>query len=367
MPKKFRVLFLNQTLGVGGAEKVLNDLLNYLSRQRINVIAYSTNTRAYPKATQISLVVDLIGDWKGLIKGLALLPIAFVYYGYIVFSNRKVDVVFLSGFIEKILGSIWASWFSIPVVWEEFGPYGKLMTQFGGLTKVMYQLVTPIPRQVIVPSHHTAKWLIGQFPNLKEKVVIIALATPANAKKVTSGKDLVVCVSRLEKLKGQDNLITAWREVIDNVPGAKLKIIGEGDQLPVLKQLAAELNISKSVRLTGWVKDSKAEMAKSEMVVFPTVWPLEGFGMVAIEAMSESKPVVALNFGPVPEVVDSKTGILVPAGDNHALAQAIIKLLQDKSFARKLGKNGYAKWKQKFTWQVSGPKYLQVFMQACAN
>lgn len=180
-------------------------------------------------------------------------------------------------------------------------------------------------------------------------------------------KPLVCCVSRLEVGKGQDLLIQAWSKVISLVPQARLRIIGEGDWYEGLKLEIRRLKLESTVTLTGWVKDAVAEMAKSDIVVFPTLWPLEGFGMVAIEAMSQAKPVVGFNFGPVPEIVTGECGILVRPRDIPALAEAIVDLLTHPAKAKRMGQAGRKRYLAHYTFDQVGPQYLQVFakIQTC--
>ncbi len=180
-------------------------------------------------------------------------------------------------------------------------------------------------------------------------------------------KHLVCCVSRLESGKGQDLLIQAWPKVISLVPTAKLRIVGEGEQFSNLKSQVSNLNLDGSVKLTGWVKDSLAEIAKSSVVIFPTLWPLEGFGLVAVEAMSQAKPVVGFKFGPIPEIVTKDCGILVPPGDISALAGAIVDLLTHPVKAKLLGRAGRKRYLSHYIFDQIGPRYLQVFKFVLAN
>ena len=83
-------------------------------------------------------------------------------------------------------------------------------------------------------------------------------------------------------------------------------------------------------------------MADLDVFVLPSLW--EGFGLVLVEAMAAGRPVVASAVGPIPEiVVDGVTGLLVPPGDPAALAEAIIRVLQDPELASAMGRAGRAR------------------------
>jgi glycosyltransferase involved in cell wall biosynthesis len=67
----------------------------------------------------------------------------------------------------------------------------------------------------------------------------------------------------------------------------------------------------------------------------------EGFGMVALEAMERARPVIAADIGGLGELVrDGETGVLVPAGEAQALADAIVRVAGDLALARQMGEAG---------------------------
>ncbi len=356
------ITFINQTLGVGGAETFTHGLFDWLTAHNVRIDIYSTNLLAYPKARQIPLVIDVIGDWIGLVKGICLLPLGIWYYGYLVWKCRSTDLILMTGFIEKILVTPWAKLLGIAVIWVEYAPLQSVFSLFGGLPKWMYLQVVGMPDLTIVPSVNTLRSTAGP------RKVVIPCAFKLKKKYQYPKTTLsVCCVSRLEKGKGQDLLIKAWRDVVAQVPRARLRIVGQGDQYQNLKFQISNLKLSSSVMLVGWVPDSLTEMAKSRLVVFPTLWSLEGFGLVAVEAMSLGKPVVGFKYGPVPEIVTPGCGILVAPGDTQALARAIIDLLTHPGKLRQMGKLARQRYLKNYTFDQIGHRYLQAFERACAT
>lgn len=346
-----KILFINQTLGIGGAETFNLGLFNWLKKQNVLVKSYTTNDKfnvSLENAKEIPVVLDIIGDWKGLIKAKILFVYGLWVYIRILLDNLDNDVIYMSGFVEKIIITPIARLLNKPVVWVEFGPLESVLNKFMGLPKLLYRLVSSLPDVVIMPSRHTykANVAITHIPTAKVRVIPCAIeeASHRNAK---AQKNLVVCVSRLEKGKGQDLLIEAWPRVLEKFPNAKLKIIGEGSLI---------LKPCKNVEVTGYVQDAVAEIAKASVFVFPSVWPLEGFGLVMLEAMSLGVPVVAFNRGTAPEIIDAHSGILV-----DDLTQGIIAMLKNPA------KGGRKRFLDNFTFDVVGPKYLQAMEYALAT
>lgn len=345
-----KVLFINQTLGIGGAETFNKGLFNWLKGQNIKIKSYTTNERFNKKldsAQKIPVVLDIIGNWRGLLKSFVLFPYALIIYLVIFLKSLNCDVIFMTGFVEKIIITPIAKLLNKPVVWVEFGPLESVFKKFFGLPKFLYRLVSKLPDAVIMPTQHTyrSNSAITQIPAAKVRIIPCAIEVQRN-KGTKVQRDLVVCVSRLEKGKGQDLLIEAWPRVLEKFPTAKLKIIGEG---------SIKLNKCKNVEVVGYVKDATAEIAKAKVLVFPSVWPLEGFGLVMIEAMSLGVPVVAFNRGTAPEIIDEQSGILV-----DDLAVGIIKMLEHPVTG------GVKRFKENYSFDIIGPKYLNVFKYAVA-
>src|SRR5262249_21184264 len=118
-------------------------------------------------------------------------------------------------------------------------------------------------------------------------------------------------------------------------------------------QLAETLGISDSVEFAGYLPDEElAELYSSSSVfVLPSVNKLEGFGIVALEALSYATPVITTHFAGSSDIITrSKAGLIVPPGDSAILANAIITLLEDHGQAQSMGARGAAAVNREFGW-----------------
>lgn len=151
---------------------------------------------------------------------------------------------------------------------------------------------------------------------------------------------LVGVVARLEQEKGHPTLIDAWPSVLASFPDATLLMIGEGSRLDTLRAQVRDLGLERSVIFTGR-RDDVPEVTKSlDVAVLPSY--REAQGLTILEAMALSRPVVASNVGGIPEMIeDGRTGLLVPPHDPTALADAILRLLQDHPLADTLARAGH--------------------------
>ena len=147
---------------------------------------------------------------------------------------------------------------------------------------------------------------------------------------------IIAYVGRISPYKGVHLLIQAFGLVRQEVPTAKLLVVGKHtfpDYSRKLREMADD-----SVIFAGYVSDEELPYyyAACDLYATATVW--EGFNLPLAEAQACGKPVVAFNLGPHPKVVsDGETGFLVPPRDTDALAEAVIKLLKDTGLRQEMG------------------------------
>ncbi|HEY4246538.1 MAG TPA: glycosyltransferase family 4 protein [Lacunisphaera sp.] len=139
----------------------------------------------------------------------------------------------------------------------------------------------------------------------------------------------ILTVSRLtraDNYKGVDTLIEAMPRVRREYPIARLRVVGQGDDLPRLQTLAATLGMSEAVDFTGQVDDEtlRAEYETCDLFALPS--RKEGFGLVYLEAMASGKACIGARAGGAPEVIDPTVGQLVDYGNIPNLATAIVEL-----------------------------------------
>lgn len=143
-------------------------------------------------------------------------------------------------------------------------------------------------------------------------------------------------VGVLERYKAVDVLAEAWRLAAPRLPNATLHIVGRGAMREVPESLVAEL--PHQTRWTEALPTPEVARALDEATVLVLPSRSEGLGRVVVEAFCRGRGVVASNVGGIPDIVeDGETGLLVPPGDPAALADALVRVLSDRSRAEQLG------------------------------
>jgi glycosyltransferase involved in cell wall biosynthesis len=137
---------------------------------------------------------------------------------------------------------------------------------------------------------------------------------------------VITTVANLRPGKGHEVLLRAARRVIARVPDVRFELVGDGELRPALERLAADLEVSRHVAFLGHRHDVPTRLAHSDLFAFPSFMESSPNGV--IEAMAARLPVVATNVGGIPEMIENgRNGLLVPAGNDQALAEALLRLI----------------------------------------
>ena len=161
------------------------------------------------------------------------------------------------------------------------------------------------------------------------------------------GSPLILYVGRIAPSKGIHLLISAFILVRQKFDDARLIIVGRHTfpgYTVKLKEMA-----DSSVIFAGDISDAELSFCYSACDVYATATLWEGFNLPLVEAQACGKPVVAFNLGPHPEVVqEGITGFLVQPEDIEAMADAIVKLLENDELRKEMGANAYTWARERF-------------------
>lgn len=153
---------------------------------------------------------------------------------------------------------------------------------------------------------------------------------------------VVGMVGRISQQKAPDIFIQMASKLEKSIDNAHFVIVGDGDQREEITALAHELGISDRLHITGWVDNPIAYTALFDYAVLLSRW--EGFGLVIAEYMFARKPVVATAVDAIPDLVtNGVNGLLVPADDADAAAEAVGRLHSDRELREKIVENAYKK------------------------
>lgn len=152
-----------------------------------------------------------------------------------------------------------------------------------------------------------------------------------------------------ERYKGHDPLLEIWREVADAVPGASLRIVGDGDDRARLEHKAAALGLGDEVRFLGRLDDEALLREYERCTAFVMPSRDEGFGFVFVEAMRAARACVGSRGAAAEIIADGETGLLVEPGDRAQLLEGVVRVLRDRPSTETMGARGRVRFLQQFT------------------
>lgn len=178
---------------------------------------------------------------------------------------------------------------------------------------------------------------------------------------LTSGELKILTVARLHKYKGLNYLINAMKTVHEEIPDARLYILGKGPEERNLGNLVKNLALEDVIEFikTPIPNHKMPELyAECDVYVQPSI--VEPFGIAVLEAMACGKPVIGTKVGGmIDTIVDGETGFLVNPKDSKELAERII-MLKDEKPRKKLGKNARERAVKHFDWKEIGLEYQKL-------
>jgi glycosyltransferase involved in cell wall biosynthesis len=182
----------------------------------------------------------------------------------------------------------------------------------------------------------------------------------------------ILCVGRIEPLKGQDTLARAFALIAGDFPSARLSIVGP-DRWPgkirfreLLPRLIPDPAIRARIELPGAVSLDKVGslLREARLMVCPSRG-FESFSYAALEALAAARPIIATRTGALPELIQhEQTGLIVPPSDPLTLADAMYRLLSDRSTSEQLALAGHARARQCYDTAHVLPRILAAYADA---
>jgi len=363
------ILFtMNYEPSIGGAAVLLADIARYFSEKaKVTVIApkvegYANYDSKQPYKTIRFNLSKRISSLSPLIKIIGAI------------FKDKPDIILLGHTMaSQGVGVILASKiFKVPYIIYSHGNDLHFNISKGLITSKIDRLfrnsILNNASQIYANSTYTRDLLlsIGQNPD-KIKVINPCIDTELFNPDVEiedvvcahklQGKKVILTVSRLSTGKNIINVLKALPDVIREVPNLKYLIVGQGPREHILKQLTRELKLEDHVNFIGGVyrKALPPYYCAADVFIMPSVYLKESkrnetFGIVFGEAGACAKPVIAGNIGGIGDiVVHEETGLTVNGENIDEIRAALVKLLVNDAYAKKLGQNGMKMIREKFS------------------
>jgi glycosyltransferase involved in cell wall biosynthesis len=248
---------------------------------------------------------------------------------------------------------------------------------------LIHRLFLPRYSAVITLGEPHAKYAMQRFGLAREKLAVIhngvepavrtgtETITPKPLEKplpeLPQDARIGVIAARLHPDKNHMGLLEATKIVLEKHPNFFVLALGQGDQRDSLEAHAKKLGIADHVHFLGARGDVGAILERAHLGLISSV-TTETLSIAVLEYMRAGLPVVSTRLGSLEDqVLDGKTGFLVPPGDDQALAKAIMKMLENSGLRQQFGAAGKALQQQEFTSAKMGAGYLELFQKTRAK
>lgn len=373
------ILFLDHAPAIGGAERSLLLLLKHLDRSRFQPHLACAGGLLAEQATALGVPVHLI-PMPRLRRSPRFVLDLIAGARAIARLTRQIDAALLHANTVRsaFYAAVAARLADIPFVWHmrDFWLTESRPRQFWA-DRLGKWLLCAAAARVIANSYAVAAHLpcpakvtvvhngveVEQFdPTMDGMPFHCQYGIPTDA-------PLIGTIGRLRPWKGQDRFLRVLAQVREALPETWGVVVGgtpfavEDDYPQRLRRLAADLELEDQVVFAGHLEDVRPALAAMDVFVHPG--DPEPFGLVNVEAMAMSKPVVAFAHGALPEiVVDGETGVLVTPGSEDAMAQSITTLLHDPEKIKAMGKRGRERVASRFTAERMAAEFTEILVKS---
>ncbi|XKH00684.1 glycosyltransferase family 4 protein [Marinobacter nauticus] len=340
--RPLRILQFITPSGFYGAERWILALANNLEPDQVVCdLAVSeegagqdlTLAQLYPVAVGQVHRVPMAGrfDWRVINRLAAII------------RDREIDIIHTHGYKSDILGFLAARKAGIRCVSTPHGFAGRvgvkmaLFIRLGTYTLRHFDAVAPLSEELVadmarlgVPDHKVR--FIRNGVDLAE--IDQALADMPAGERVKDRK-VIGFVGQMIPRKGIPDLLSVFDQLYARDPSLRLQLLGDGRQRPELEQQAAAQASAPAIEFLGFRNDRLALLSRFDLFVMTS--SLEGIPRCMMESMAVGVPVAAYDIPGVDQLIDhDHNGLLVPYGDQQALADSCQRLLADAEWGRRL-------------------------------
>jgi glycosyltransferase involved in cell wall biosynthesis len=257
-----------------------------------------------------------------------------------VIDRKKIDILHLHGYGATTFGRIAGAMRRLPTILHEHAN----LTDTPWFQKIADTGLEPFTDIALAVSQSTADFVIQarQIPARKVKVVYLGVpleefSRARSAEEVRAARaelgiapgDVAIgTVTRLHDSKGNSYLVDAARLVLNERPGARFLIVGEGPLRESLEQQARALDLGDRFVFAGFAKDVARVVSAFDISVFPSLW--EGTPLTVFEALAMGKAIVATDADGLLDVLTNEhDALIVPKRDTRALADGLIRAIDE--------------------------------------
>lgn len=365
---KPKIILIRNTIPefYGGGETFQLTISRILSKNNFTPVVFTSSQKLLESTQDQKIIAQnspflRFQNWSGLRN--FLLPIYLLWQKYLSFWYRKQfkkyqpAAIIVQSRDDLISATLAAKKMHIPVFWLDHMDFRSWVLQNvdqkykNYIGKKILRIAKNVEKIIFISDYERKYFeeLIShtKIKKLKNLITIKngAIDRYAEFEAIEPSPHSLIYLGRLEEYKGIRELIAGFSQVAEKFPEAKLHIYGTGPLSDYCQK-----HSSSQIIYHGFTDESLRKIAESEIFILPSY--IEGLSLSLIDATMLGKAIITTNIDGNPEVVeDQRNGLLIPAKDSDALAQAIEKLLSNSKLVEKFGYQSRLKYLQEFDYE----------------
>ena len=331
-----KINFLISSLSGGGAEKVVTTISAKLASKghEVGVLSLEKRPQFYPVAKNVKLHKVKSGGKSGVFSWIFDRR---TVRRFLSLERDAVNVCFLSRCNLLAASANIFRKYKV-VVCDRNNPLKEHSRLAFRLSCFLYRFASAVVVQTERVKEFYPKHLKNKLFVVENPIDMQSLSAQLTGEDIPKS-DTVVSIGRLEKQKDFPTLIKAFNKVSVLHPEYVLKIFGTGSEKERIEETISSLGLNEKVRLCGSTDKPFAELSQAKVFALSSLY--EGFPNVLCEAMAAGTACVSTDCvsGPRELIKDGENGLIYPVGDVDALADCVLKLIEDDDLREKLGAN----------------------------
>jgi len=341
-PDPLSVLIVGSNSGTGGIQR-------YIDQQAEN-LPDGIRTTVYD--TEVNNTGGMVGFLRGFFET-AIDALRFPF-------QKKPDIVhvhtahwfsfYRASFYVLFSAYLWR----VPVVLHVHGSlFDEFLAADSRVVKALQSAVFHTCDEVIALSEYWREMILRETPAKNVSALPNGIEIDLYSSEPGADPPSVVYISHLSDRKGAREFVAAADELAKRDQNVEIHIGGDGEHADLVKELAAT---HENVTYHGYVSEGKKRRLLEEGSIFVLPSYAEGLPIAIVEAMAAGNAIVSTTVGSIPEVIDSKSGILVPPKDESALHESICELVESPEDVEEMGYASTKQVEKKYNWNYLSDK-----------
>ena len=365
MPTTRRIMLLNSSLYIGGAEQVIANLARHLDRSKFEVTIAHLKQRGGVGDQLVAEGFDVVGVPRG--EG----PSRYLSFRALgrVLRDRGIDLVHSHSTYSLLDGALcrMGGVGGIKLIHTfHFGNYPHVPARYA----FMERYASRAADHLVAVGQEQMAVIRSMYQPKANRLSVITNGTDANppsiepawaSRMAQDGRVVVGTTATFIEQKGLGYLLDVAAIIEARGGGAVFVVVGDGGLRAGLEQRCREMGLERSVIFAGWQPRAAETMTPLyDILLQPSLW--EAMSVVVLEAMAAGKPVVVTDVGDNRHVVrDGETGFVVPVRDVETMADRLGTLIASRDLRRQFGLAGRARYQAHYTSDVMTRAYEDLY------